>query len=155
MSCLFLWCNNNNNIFYLHLFKAVFIQRSQSASTLHSGNRHTSTRSEQKLYKTQWTNAKISFSLIHVHSRFLFLWKLFLNSKSLNKQLDSGTPCFCTHGSPAHLTGLHSRHNHHRHTAEGCTGHWCICTHHLYRAHGSGFDLGRQKHRNLRCCRRT
>jgi len=46
-----------------------------------------------------------------------------------------------TYGSQAHLTHLHSHHNHHRRTEEGCTVHYCIYTPHLCMGHASGFDL--------------
>lgn len=53
-----------------------------------------------------------------------------------------------TYGSQAHPTGLHSHHNHHRHTAEGCIVRYYICTHHLYKVHVWGFGLKGEKHIN-------
>ena len=58
--------------------------------------------------------------------------------------------CWCTHGSRVHPTGLHSRHNHHRRIAEGCTVHYCICTRHQCRVRGLGFGLDREKNTYFR-----
>lgn len=61
-------------------------------------------------------------------------------------------PCLLvnvTYGTQAHPTRLHSHHNHHRCTEEGCTARCCICTLHHYKVRVWGFDLSEDKKKKI------